>query len=250
MIFPSLPVGWPTSSWPAHLQARGIESQVDEDCNQRLQQDGRWRTAERRTSNVAEKGEIPPWRIGDSTGAVSMLMRQTPWISGWIPPKDQLRTSRDCMGQMTQSEGFLILSPSKSPQPLPSGNETRQLKWIKSSTNLSKSQTYFTKLFQARPTMDDKPRSTACFPSASVAVGFTKPKKRNMSKPSGPRWFVTREVRFPKGRFMKPIWYEYYGWLVLQPLWKIFISQLGWIFLFPICGNIKFMFQTTNQSTK
>ena len=34
-----------------------------------------------------EKGEIPPWRIGDSTGAVSMLMRQTPWISGWIPQK-------------------------------------------------------------------------------------------------------------------------------------------------------------------
>ena len=57
--------------------------------------------------------------------------------------------------------------------------------------------------------MDDKPRSTACFPSASVAVGFTKPKKRNMSKPSGPRWFVTREVRFPKGEMAVALWNPY-----------------------------------------
>jgi len=35
-------------------------------------------------------------------------------------------------------------------------------------------------------------------------------------------------------------------WLVVDlPLWKIWVRQLGW--LFPIYGNIKFMFQTTNQ---
>ena len=38
------------------------------------------------------------------------------------------------------------------------------------------------------------------------------------------------------------------SWLVVEPpLWKILVSwdMLGW--LFPICGKIKFMFQTTNQ---
>jgi len=38
--------------------------------------------------------------------------------------------------------------------------------------------------------------------------------------------------------------YMYTGWW-FQSLWKIFYSQLGW--LFPIYGKIKFMFQTTNQ---
>ena len=158
--------------------------------------DGERRNGGHRTWRKRGNPPVANWRLNRRRFDVDEANPMNFWVNS---PKDQLRTSRDCMGQMTQSEGFLILSPSKSPQPLPSGNETRQLKWIKSSTNLSKSQTYFTKLFQARPTMDDKPRSTACFPSASVAVGFTKPKKRNMSKPSGPRWFVTREVRFPKG---------------------------------------------------
>ena len=36
-----------------------------------------------------------------------------------------------------------------------------------------------------------------------------KPKKRNMSKPSGPRWFVTHEVRFPKGEMAVALWNPY-----------------------------------------
>jgi hypothetical protein len=168
--------------------------------------DGERRNGGHRTWRKRGNPPVANWRLNRRSLDVDEANPMNFWVNS---PKDQLRTSRDCMGQMTQSEGFLILSPSKSPQPLPSGNETRQLKWIKSSTNLSKSQTYFTKLFQARPTMDDKPRSTACFPSASVAVGFTKPKKRNMSKPSGPRWFVTREVRFPKGEMAVALWNPY-----------------------------------------
>ena len=35
------------------------------------------------------------------------------------------------------------------------------------------------------------------------------------------------------------------GWW-FQPLWKIWVRQLG--LLFPICGKIKVMFQTTNES--
>ena len=209
MIFPSLPVGWPTSSWPAHLQARGIESQVDEDCNQRLQQDGRWRTAERRTSNVAKKGKSPRGELATQPAQSRCWWGKPHEFLGEFPQKINSEHQGIAWVKWPRAKVFLILSPSKSPQPLPSGNETRQLKWIKSSTNLSKSQTYFTKLFQARPTMDDKPRSTACFPSASVAVGFTKPKKRNMSKPSGPRWFVTREVRFPKGEMAVALWNPY-----------------------------------------
>ena len=52
-------------------------------------------------------------------------------------------------------------------------------------------------------------------------------------------------AKLPYRWFNYSLWYiELSGWW-FQPLWKIWVRQLGW--LFPIDGTMKFMFQTTNQ---